>query len=96
MNLYSRAELIEEMKRIALLQGEFTLRSGKTSNWYFDKYRFEGSPRIMADCRKHSIGPGAASNFRYKSHVCCANIQTRRCDLGVRASGLGLRVFLGV
>jgi orotate phosphoribosyltransferase len=53
MNFYSRAELIEEMKRIALLEGEFTLRSGKKSNWYFDKYRFEGNPRIMRSVAHH-------------------------------------------
>lgn len=53
MNFYSRAELIDEMKRIALLQGEFTLRSGKTSSWYFDKYRFEGNPRIMRSVAHH-------------------------------------------
>jgi orotate phosphoribosyltransferase len=53
MNHYSRAELIAEMKRIALLEGEFTLRSGKTSNWYFDKYRFEGNPRIMRSVAHH-------------------------------------------
>jgi orotate phosphoribosyltransferase len=53
MHNYSRAELIDEMKRIALLEGEFTLRSGKTSNWYFDKYRFEGNPRIMRSVAHH-------------------------------------------
>ena len=47
VQFYSRAELIEKMKQIALLHGEFTLRSGKKSNWYFDKYRFEGIPSIM-------------------------------------------------
>jgi len=53
MHLYSRAELIEEMKRIALLQGDFTLRSGRKSTWYFDKYRFEGNPRIMRSVAHH-------------------------------------------
>jgi orotate phosphoribosyltransferase len=31
----------------ALLEGEFTLRSGKTSTWYLDKYRFETDPGIL-------------------------------------------------
>ena len=35
MQYFARAELIDKMKEIALLSGEFTLRSGKTSNWYF-------------------------------------------------------------
>jgi orotate phosphoribosyltransferase len=32
----------------ALLEGEFTLRSGKTSTWYLDKYRFETDPGILS------------------------------------------------
>jgi orotate phosphoribosyltransferase len=53
MQFYTRAELIEKMKEIALLHGEFTLRSGKKSNWYFDKYRFEGIPSIMRSVAHH-------------------------------------------
>ena len=53
MQYYARSELIEQMKEIALLQGEFTLRSGKKSNWYFDKYRFEGIPSIMHSVAHH-------------------------------------------
>jgi orotate phosphoribosyltransferase len=53
MQYYARAELIEEMKQTALLHGEFTLRSGKKSNWYFDKYRFEGIPGIMRSVAHH-------------------------------------------
>jgi len=50
---YSRADLIQEMKDIALLHGDFTLRSGLKSKWYFDKYRFEGSPGIMRSVAHH-------------------------------------------
>jgi len=53
MIYYTRGELIEKMKEIALLHGEFTLRSGKKSNWYFDKYRFEGIPSIMRGVAHH-------------------------------------------
>lgn len=53
MHYFARAELIEKMKEIALLHGEFTLRSGKTSQWYFDKYRFEGMPGIMRSVAHH-------------------------------------------
>jgi orotate phosphoribosyltransferase len=53
MRYYARAELIEKMKEIALLHGEFTLRSGMKSNWYFDKYRFEGIPSIMRSVAHH-------------------------------------------
>jgi len=53
MQYYARNELIEKMKKIALLHGEFTLRSGIKSNWYFDKYRFEGIPGIMRSVAHH-------------------------------------------
>jgi orotate phosphoribosyltransferase len=53
MQHYNRAELIDLMKTTALLHGDFTLRSGKKSNWYFDKYRFEGIPGIMRSVAHH-------------------------------------------
>jgi orotate phosphoribosyltransferase len=31
----------------ALLEGDFTLRSGKRSRWYLDKYRFETDPSLL-------------------------------------------------
>jgi len=31
----------------ALLEGDFVLRSGRTSSWYLDKYRFETEPEIL-------------------------------------------------
>ena len=33
----------------ALLEGDFTLRSGKRSTWYLDKYRFETEPEILRE-----------------------------------------------
>jgi len=42
-----RAELIRDMKAIALLEGDFLLRSGKRSRYYFDKYLFECEPAIL-------------------------------------------------
>jgi orotate phosphoribosyltransferase len=53
MQNYARNELIDKMKEIALLRGDFTLRSGKKSEWYFDKYRFEGIPDIMRSVAHH-------------------------------------------
>lgn len=53
MQYYSRTELIEQMKDTALLHGDFTLRSGLKSQWYFDKYRFEGIPGIMRSVAHH-------------------------------------------
>ncbi len=44
----TRQQLIERICETALLRGQFTLRSGKTSNYYLDKYRFETRPDILA------------------------------------------------
>ena len=37
------------IKACAQLEGTFTLRSGKVSNTYFDKYRFEADPVLLRD-----------------------------------------------
>lgn len=42
-----RAELARMIKSAAYLEGEFTLRSGKKSSYYLDKYRFETQPAIL-------------------------------------------------
>lgn len=42
-----RMELIERIKDAAYLEGEFTLRSGRKSNYYLDKYLFETQPDIL-------------------------------------------------
>ena len=34
---------------VALLEGDFTLRSGKRSRWYLDKYRFETEPELLRE-----------------------------------------------
>ena len=41
-------ELIKRIVEAALLRGEFTLRSGRKSNYYLDKYLFETQPDILA------------------------------------------------
>ncbi len=41
-------QLIQRIRETALLQGEFTLRSGRKSNYYLDKYFFETQPDILA------------------------------------------------
>ena len=40
-------ELAELVAQAAVLRGEFTLRSGKTSSYYIDKYRFTTKPEIL-------------------------------------------------
>jgi orotate phosphoribosyltransferase len=41
-------ELREALVAAAYLEGDFTLRSGKRSRFYFDKYRFETRPDLLA------------------------------------------------
>jgi orotate phosphoribosyltransferase len=41
------AELIQRIADTAVLRGDFTLRSGRKSKYYLDKYRFETQPDIL-------------------------------------------------
>jgi orotate phosphoribosyltransferase len=43
----SRDRLAAEINRVSRLTGTFKLRSGRTSNEYFDKYMFEADPRLL-------------------------------------------------
>ncbi len=45
----TKAELAEAIKTKALLRGSFTLRSGKKSSYYFDKYMFEACPLLLRE-----------------------------------------------
>ena len=48
----TRDQLIERIKSLAVLRGQFTLRSGKQSTYYIDKYRFETQPDVLAELGK--------------------------------------------
>ncbi len=41
-------ELAKKIKEAAYLEGNFVLRSGRTSKYYLDKYLFETQPEILA------------------------------------------------
>lgn len=41
--------LADQINTIARLTGTFTLRSGQTATEYFDKYRFEAQPALLAE-----------------------------------------------
>lgn len=45
----TRDELAARIAEVALLRGEFTLRSGRKSNYYLDKYRFETQPDCLLE-----------------------------------------------
>jgi orotate phosphoribosyltransferase len=40
--------LAKRIRETSILHGEFTLRSGKTSSWYIDKYLFTTQPDILS------------------------------------------------
>src|SRR6476620_11453427 len=57
----SREELARRIAEVALLRGEFTLRSGRKSNYYLDKYLFETQPDILGELGRmfaQRVGPG--------------------------------------
>jgi len=45
--MMDRTQLAQRIKQAAYLEGEFTLRSGRKSNYYLDKYLFETQPDIL-------------------------------------------------
>ena len=49
----TKEELKNSILEVAKLSGEFKLRSGLTSNVYFDKYRFESKPQILKAIAQH-------------------------------------------
>jgi orotate phosphoribosyltransferase len=56
----TREELAKRIADVSLLRGEFTLRSGRKSNYYLDKYRFETQPDVLQELGKlfaARIGP---------------------------------------
>jgi orotate phosphoribosyltransferase len=44
----TREDLAKRIADVSLLRGQFTLRSGRTSHYYLDKYRFETQPDVLA------------------------------------------------
>jgi orotate phosphoribosyltransferase len=59
----TRSELAKRIADVSLLRGEFTLRSGRKSNYYLDKYRFETQPDVLRELGKlfaTHIGPGVS------------------------------------
>ena len=42
-----KIELSKQIRAVSYLTGEFVLRSGNISNFYWDKYRFESHPALL-------------------------------------------------
>lgn len=45
--LMTKDELAKRIADVSLLRGDFTLRSGRKSKYYLDKYRFETQPDVL-------------------------------------------------
>lgn len=61
MPTLTKSELADRVSHVAQLQGTFLLRSGQTSNVYFDKYQFEAQPDLLRSLAEHAaplIPPG--------------------------------------
>ena len=43
----TKTELAKQIRAVSYLTGEFKLRSGNTTNFYWDKYRFESDPALL-------------------------------------------------
>jgi orotate phosphoribosyltransferase len=52
MAAMTKEQLAKRISDLALLRGEFTLRSGRKSNYYLDKYRFETDPEVLRELGK--------------------------------------------
>ncbi len=48
--------LAADIDAVARLQGEFVLRSGQSASEYFDKYRFEADPALLARVAREMLG----------------------------------------
>ena len=46
------SELAQALRAAAYLEGDFTLRSGKKSKYYLDKYLFETQPELLRELGK--------------------------------------------
>lgn len=48
-----KKELAKQIKMSSFLTGQFKLRSGKISSFYWDKYRFESDPELLSEIIEH-------------------------------------------
>jgi orotate phosphoribosyltransferase len=49
----NREALARQVGEVCRLTGDFTLRSGKQTSTYFDKYLFEADPRLLREIAEH-------------------------------------------
>ena len=84
-------QLVQRIRDTALLHGTFTLRSGRVSNYYLDKYLFETQPDILqelgrrfADCVDDSVDRLAGAELGGIPLVTAAAIATGKPTVLIR------------
>lgn len=60
----TKHDLTQAIYDVAHLTGEFKLRSGITSNEYFDKYQFESDPKLLKAIAEH-MAPMVPAGIEY-------------------------------
>lgn len=68
------AQLAAALKETALLEGDFTLRSGRKSKYYLDKYLFETQPALLKQLA-----------IRFARHVTSGTTRIAGAELGAVA-----------
>ena len=59
MTTMTKSQLADRIREVSYLEGDFTLRSGRKSSFYIDKYLFETQPEILAEiARRMACSPG--------------------------------------
>jgi orotate phosphoribosyltransferase len=76
-----RRDLAAAIRRASHLEGEFRLRSGAVAHRYFDKYQFEGDPRLL-----RAVAESLAD---------LVFTATCRCSLDSNSRGVPLATMLG-
>ena len=51
----TKIELAKQIRAVSYLTGEFVLRSGNISNFYWDKYRFESHPALLTSIAEEMV-----------------------------------------
>lgn len=72
-----RAALARAIAQASLLRGTFTLRSGRTSKYYLDKYKFSTQPEIL-----RQLGPLFAEHIEQISREHGAVVRLAGAELG--------------
>ena len=104
----TKKELARKIFEISHLTGSFKLRSGTTSHEYFDKYRFESQPKVLAEIAEQMaplIPPGTeilaglemggipvATALSLKTGIPCAFVRKEAKEYGTCQFAEGVEV----